>query len=130
MGVLSHPVVAFGSADANFSYDKSRFSIYSGLTGFAFLDNKSKTTDALTVSGKNQNTATERTNYYKDWKAMVGGDYRWTDKSVSSLGFVFELIPQNSFDTGKIEYSSEDDLLGNNIWIIIVNMMMTYTSIK
>ena len=46
---------------------------------------------------------------------MVGGDYRWTDKSVSSLGFVFELIPQNSFDTGKIEYSSEDDLLGNNI---------------
>ena len=36
MGVLSHPVVAFGSADANFSYDKSRFSIYSGLTGFAF----------------------------------------------------------------------------------------------
>lgn len=61
---------------------------------------------------------------------MVGGDYRWTDKSVSSLGFVFEMIPQNSFDTGKIEYSSEDDLLGNNIWIIIVNMMMTYTSIK
>ena len=46
---------------------------------------------------------------------MVGGDYRWTDKSVSSLGFVFELIPQNSFDTGKIEYSSEDDLLGNTI---------------
>ncbi len=61
---------------------------------------------------------------------MVGGDYRWTDKSVSSLGFVFELIPQNSFDTGKIESSSKMTCLEIIFWIIIVNMMMTYTCIK
>lgn len=115
IGVLSHPVLAFGSADANFSYDKNKFSLYTGLTGFAFLDNKSKATDALTTASKSQYTETERSSYYRDWKAMVGGDYRWTDKSVSSLGFVFEMIPQNSFDTGKIEYASENDLASNEM---------------
>lgn len=114
-GVLSHPAVAFGSADANFSYDKNKFSIYSGLTGFAFLANKSKATDALTASSKSQYTETERSNYYRDLKAMIGGDLRWTDNSVSSLGFVFETIPQNSFDTGKLGYSSEKDLLSDQM---------------
>lgn len=71
IGVLSHPVLAFGSADANFSYDKNKFSLYTGLTGFAFLDNKSKATDALTTAGKSQYTETERSSYYRDWKAMI-----------------------------------------------------------
>lgn len=109
IGVLSHPTVAFGSADANFSYDKSKFSIYAGLTGFAFLSNKSKATDALTASSKSQYTETDRSTYYKDLKAMIGGDLHWTDNTVSSLGFVFETIPQNSFDAGKVGYSSEKE---------------------
>lgn len=113
--MLSHPAAAFGSADANFSYDKSKYSLYTGLTGFAFLSNKSKATDALTASSKSQYTETERSSYYRDLKAMIGGDLRWTERSVSSLGFVFEMIPQNSFDVGKLGYSSENSLLSDDL---------------
>lgn len=115
IGVLSHPAAAFGSADANFSYDKRKYSLYTGLTGFAFLSNKSKATDALTASSKSQYTETERSSYYRDLKAMIGGDLHWTEKSVSSLGFVFEMIPQNSFDAGKLGYSSENSLLSDDL---------------
>ena len=115
IGVLSHPAAAFGSADANFSYDKSKYSLYTGLTGFAFLSNKSKATDALTASSKSQYTETERSSYYRDLKAMIGGDLRWTERSVSSLGFVFEMIPQNSFDAGKLGYSAENSLLSDDL---------------
>lgn len=74
--LLSHPTKAFSSADANFSYDKGKCSIYSAMNGFAFLANKSKTSDDYTVDDKRLLTTSDRSNYYWDLKTMVGGDYR------------------------------------------------------
>lgn len=116
IGLLSHPTMAFSSADANFSYDKGKCSIYSAVNGFAFLANKSKTSDGYTVSDKRQLTTSDRSNYYRDLKAMVGGDYRWTDKTVSSLGMVFETVPQNTFDNGSVEYDTKNDVPNEELY--------------
>lgn len=76
IGLLSHPIMAFSSADANFSYNKGKCDIYSVVNGFAFLANRSKTSDDYTVDDKRLLTTSDRSNYYWDLKAMVVGDYR------------------------------------------------------
>ncbi len=46
------------------------------MNGFAFLANKSKTSDDYTVDDKRLLTTSDRSSYYWDLKAMVVEDYR------------------------------------------------------